>query len=102
MINQAPRRKFALGGKPPKTMPRRPTKYDRDQHQLIASLLGVSDSPKAPGLTAYEAVCDLRARIHAAQRTAKLLTGVLHKKAIPPGNPGRGLTTTNLRTDHEI
>ena len=36
---------------------RRPTAYDRGQHQLICDALKVSSDPEAPGLTAYEAVC---------------------------------------------
>jgi hypothetical protein len=37
--------------------PRRPTAYDRDQHDLICKALKVSNDPNAPGDTAYEAVC---------------------------------------------
>lgn len=38
---------------------RRPTAYDRGQHQLICAALGVSEDPGAPGQTAFEAVCEL-------------------------------------------
>ena len=43
---------------------RRPTSYDRDQHQLICEMLGVSDNPNAQGKTAYEAVVDLEETVN--------------------------------------
>ena len=39
---------------------RRPTAYDRDQHQLICEHLGLSDNPNEPGDTAFEAVMTIR------------------------------------------
>lgn len=36
---------------------RRPTAYDRGQHELICRALDISPDPNAPGLTAYEGVC---------------------------------------------
>jgi hypothetical protein len=51
-------------------MTRRPTAYDRDQHEMVCRELGVSPDPGEPGDTALEAVCGqqvelvrLRARI---------------------------------------
>lgn len=52
---------------------RRPTAYDRGQHQLICQAIGVSDDPEAPGRTAYEGVCVLLAKLAVA---SKALRGV--------------------------
>jgi hypothetical protein len=53
--------------KPKKKQKRRATAYDRSQHQLVCKALGVSDSPDAPGLTAYEAVCVVLTKLDATR-----------------------------------
>lgn len=49
-----------------KQQERKPTAYDRSQHQLICQFLGVSDSPDAQENTAFEAVVQLQLNYEAA------------------------------------
>jgi hypothetical protein len=55
-----------------KTEPRRPTAYDRDQHELICNALKVSPNPTDPGDTAFEAVCELLFKIEQALQAKSL------------------------------
>lgn len=50
---------------------KRPTAYDRGQHELICNALNVSPDPSAPGNTAYEAVCVLMMKLNAAKAFVK-------------------------------
>lgn len=58
---------------------RRPTTYDRGQHELICTALKTSADPNAPGNTAYEDVCELLMNIDEAL-AAKTLSAA--KKAL--------------------
>jgi hypothetical protein len=51
---------------------RRPSAYDRGQHELICRALKVSANPAAPGKTAYESVCELLYKIDLALQTKTL------------------------------
>ncbi len=66
-------------------IPRRPTAYDRGQHELICTALKVSELPDAPGDTAYEAVCELLYKVDIALAATTLKAA---KKAlrIKPGS----------------
>lgn len=46
-------------------MSKRPTAYDKGQHELICKALKVSPDVKDSGLTAYEAVCVLMMKFDA-------------------------------------
>lgn len=48
-------------------MKRKPTAYDRGQHELICGAINISSDPKAPGLTAYEGVCVLLEKLDIAE-----------------------------------
>jgi len=50
-----------------KTKKKRPTSYDKGEHELICTALHVSPDPDAPGLTAYEAVCVLMEKLEVAR-----------------------------------
>lgn len=67
--------------------PRRPTAYDRDQHDLICKALKVSNDPNAPGDTAYEAVCKVLYRQDMAL-AAKTLAEAKKALRIKPGTMG--------------
>lgn len=67
--------------------PRRPTAYDRDQHDLICKALKVSNDPNAPGDTAYEAVCKALYRQDMAL-AAKTLAEAKKALRIKPGTMG--------------
>ena len=47
---------------------RRPTAYDRGQHELICGAINISPDPKAPDLTAYEGVCVLLEKLDIAEQ----------------------------------
>lgn len=64
---------------------RRPTAYDRGQHELICDALKVSKDPNAPGDTAYEAVCELMCKIEMAC-AAKTLAEAKRALRIKPGS----------------
>lgn len=68
-------------------MKKRPTAYDRGQHQLICQALKVSEDPKAPGNTAYEAVCELLYKVELALE-AKTLRDAKKALWIEPGTMG--------------
>jgi hypothetical protein len=57
-----------MSNKPNPKKPKRPTAYDKGQHELICQALKVSPDPDAPGDTAYEAVCVLLTKLGAARR----------------------------------
>lgn len=66
---------------------RRPTAYDRGQHDLICTALKVSNDPNAPGDTAYEAVCKLLYKQEMAL-AAKTLAAAKKALRIKPGTMG--------------
>lgn len=66
---------------------RRPTAYDRGQHELICKALKVSNDPNAPGDTAYEAVCEVLYKQDMAL-AAKTLAEAKKALRIKPGTMG--------------
>jgi hypothetical protein len=65
-----------------KTKQRRPTSYDRGQHELICRALGISSSPDAPGITAYEGVCILMMKLEACRDELAEMAGSKAKELL--------------------
>ena len=68
-------------------MKRKPTVYDRGQHELICRALDVSPDPKASGSTAYEAVCVILTKLDAARDYLKKQIKDARKCIAPTGRP---------------
>ena len=45
-----------------------PTAYDKGQHELICDAVGTSPDPDAPGMSAYEAVCVTKIKLHYVEK----------------------------------
>lgn len=63
-------------------MKRKPTTYDRGQHELICGALKISPDPAAPGPTAYEGVCVLITKINAAIEMLSKNKGIKAKEMV--------------------